>query len=252
MRRNISKLFALTPNRGGYSPIPDSDGKFESKTPGVEDSSSSSSDSETEDEENENIGLSFLSTRSMILRIGLDQIRQSLTDVNHFAEKRHEKLKNILVLEISSDARFEYKRVSLRELLNNVHDEAQKTENEISERMKALNDHRHHHPNQLGPRSISRQTSTKKIRHSTRIRFDSFVGSMSRHLKNSNAKEFQPIKLRDLRKLDPSFPCLNESTILVKKHLVIFATVSLDISSLCESVISAGRTCCVPSSRRID
>ena len=224
MRRNISKLFSLTPNRGGYSPIPDSDEKYDPRTPAAKDSSSSSSDSETDVDEAENVGLSFLSTRSMILRIGLDQIRQSLTDVNHFVEKRHEKLKNLLVLIISSDARFEYKRVSLRELLNNVHEEAEKTEMETFERLRSLQEHGNH-LSQRSSRSISRQSSIKKIRHSTRTRFDSITGAFARHQKTSIAKEFQPIKLRDLRKLDPSFPCMSEATILVKKHLVIFATV---------------------------
>jgi hypothetical protein len=190
----LEHIFGSKEKLEGYQPIPDADEDVSSKVSTVvyDDSDEETVSTTTLTESVQSpVGLSFLSSRKLIKK-GLQQIKQSLHDINRFTERRHEKIQNILVLEISADSKFEYKKMALRELLHYLNEEVQQIENSSVERLKHLGlkniSFYHHlmnnHSNMNTPETHSHHHPMMKRKSS----------SHHHHLKKGNSKKFRRMK----------------------------------------------------------
>jgi hypothetical protein len=189
----LEHFFGSKEKLDGYQPIPDADEDVSSKVSTVvyDDESEEETVSTTTLTESVQspVSLSFISSRKLIKQ-GLQQLKQSLHDINRFTERRHEKIQNILVLEISADSKFEYKKMALRELLHYLNDEVQQIENNSVQRLKHLGlkniSFYHHLLN-----SHSSNINTPDSHHPTMKRKTS---THHHHLKKGNSKKFRRMK----------------------------------------------------------
>lgn len=158
--------------------------------------------------------------------LDIDLVNKSLAHVNNFSRRRQaEKLQPVLMYEIPCEGESFYRTMSLRELLNYVNSEA----SAIDQAYWAVERHRLKHgrtsSNASPPRAAMKEgESVSSPPLSLQAASEEGIGSAGAEEDYAAVSE---LRLRDLRRLDYQFNPNEEKSILIRKHAVLFAMVSL-------------------------
>lgn len=194
------------------------------------------------------------------MEINLEKFHKSLASVSTFATRRQEQLQPLIIYEITSTGESNYKSMTLRELLLYVNRIAAEIDEEVPkdpEDEVSAKGFRSSETDLLPTNEIE----LEKVRTPTRRRASSYrlPSAEETTLKDLNTpspsqslgyetsqrqssvssplfEEVVPtavksLRLRDLRRLDSNTSTLNDTAIVVKRHVVIFAMVSRVINS---------------------
>jgi hypothetical protein len=178
--------------------------------------------------------------------IDIDHITKSLHQVNNYSKRRlNDKLPPVLMYEITSTGESCYRSITLRELLNDVNDEASAVDEGALLYLAA-------HMQAMSPKSADRKTpvtedAKRSDSHGSATQAaDTHVhgkrGSMNplhsskpvyetrRGSRNDMETSSEPtydatgtLRLRDLRRLDFQFNPNEERSVLIRRHAVLFA-----------------------------
>jgi hypothetical protein len=198
---------------------------------------------------------------SLVFDLSLSDIKKSLVDKNRFIEKRQDKIKNLRIYEINKSGETRFRRFSARQLLNDLLDEIENIESEVLDAVDASDPDDSLFCYSPSSKKKKRKPSLHHFLLKSKSPFSnshnhhSTFPSSSNRKNNSKNEGTQSISIKDIRKFDPRFSTLDssssrfiatssssssspssssslsslsyESSIIIRKHVVLLITVSL-------------------------